>query len=96
MQKENSYHRDAVRYNEALAEAAEAVSAELDHPEPKQWATSVGKQHRFHQKRHQAALDKAEREQATGTTPVAVETPSIADEQAAFAAQQETTEVNNA
>lgn len=57
MSKSSTYHRDAVRYNEAVALAAEGVAEELEDPQIKQWATSVGKQHRHHEARHRAALN---------------------------------------
>lgn len=57
------YHRSAVRYNEVLAEAAEGLEndSEINDPEVAGWARGVGKQHRFHAKRHKAAMDKLEK-----------------------------------
>lgn len=84
--------RDGVRYNRTIAEAAEAVAADIEHPEIQAWATSVGKQHRFHEQRFQGTLDRLEKKQASEPEGTAVETEqtrSIAEEQAAFAAQQE-------
>ena len=65
MQKDISYHSSAVQYNEGLAEAAEKLAETVEHPEVKKWCKSVGKQHRFHAKRHAAALAKLEK----GETP---------------------------
>lgn len=86
--------RDGVRYNRTIAEAAEAVAADIEHPEIQAWATSVGKQHRFHEQRFQGTLDRLEKKQAGESEGSAVETSepqSIAEQQAAFAAQQEET-----
>ena len=58
MEKDATYHSSAVQYNEGLAEAAEALAKTLKHPEIKKWCVSVGKQHRFHAKRHKSALAK--------------------------------------
>lgn len=58
MQKDESYHEAAIAYNEGLAEFAEKLAPTLGHPEVERWCKAVGKQHRFHAKRHQAALDK--------------------------------------
>jgi hypothetical protein len=60
MPKDASYHRAAVFYNEQLAIRAEKLVEELEHEEVSRWARSVGKQHRFHEGRHQRALDKIE------------------------------------
>lgn len=84
--------RDGVHYNRTVAEAAEAVAEEIEHPEIKAWATSVGKQHRFHEQRFQGTLDRLDKKQDESSEESAVETPgeeSIADQQAAFAAEQE-------
>jgi hypothetical protein len=58
MQKDQSYHESAIKYNEGLAEAAEILAPTIEHPEVQRWCTAVGKQHRFHAKRHHAALEK--------------------------------------
>lgn len=58
--KDVTYHRSAVLYNETVAECAEALVDKVEDPEVKKWCTSVAKQHRFHEKRHQAAVDKIE------------------------------------
>lgn len=84
--------RDGVHYNRTVAEAAEAVAEEIEHPEIKAWATSIGKQHRFHEKRFQGALDRLDKTQDENSEEAAVETPteaSIADQQAANAVEQE-------
>jgi hypothetical protein len=73
--KDVTYHRSAIFYNEELAARAEALVDEVEHPEVKKWCRSVGKQHRFHAKRHQASLAKLEREpaEASGESGVNVE-----------------------
>lgn len=58
MQKDQAYHKAAIIYNEKLAECAEELAPTLEHEEVKKWCTSVGKQHRFHAKRHRLALNK--------------------------------------
>jgi len=58
MQKDQSYHESAIKYNEGIAEFAENLAPELEHEEVQKWCTSVGKQHRFHAKRHRSALNK--------------------------------------
>lgn len=64
MLKDASYHQAAIQYNGELAKFAEDLADELGHPEVERWARSVAKQHRFHEGRHQKALDKIERHQA--------------------------------
>lgn len=58
MQKNQAYHEAAIQYNEGLAVAAEELAPTLPHEEVKKWCVAVGKQHRFHAKRHKSALDK--------------------------------------
>lgn len=58
MQKDQAYHESAIQYNEGLAEFAEELAPKLEHAEVRKWCTSVGKQHRFHAKRHRSALNK--------------------------------------
>jgi len=58
MQKDQSYHESAILYNEELAEFAENLAPTLEHAEVQKWCTAVGKQHRFHAKRHRSALNK--------------------------------------
>lgn len=64
MQKDQSYHESAIAYNEGLAEFAENLVPRLEHEEVKRWCTAVGKQHRFHAKRHRSALEKFLRKEA--------------------------------
>lgn len=56
--KDRSYHESAIVYNEGLALAAEGQAEKVEHPIPKKWNNAVAKQHRFHEKRHRAALEK--------------------------------------
>jgi len=58
MQKDQAYHKAAILYNEGLAEFAENLAKTLGHPEVQKWCVAVGKQHRFHAKRHRSALNK--------------------------------------
>jgi hypothetical protein len=58
MQKDQGYHESAIAYNEGLAEFAENLVPSLKNEEVKRWCTAVGKQHRFHAKRHRSALNK--------------------------------------
>lgn len=64
MQKDQAYHESAIAYNEGLAEFAENLVPTLEHDEVKRWCTAVGKQHRFHAKRHRNALNKLLMKQA--------------------------------
>lgn len=65
--KDRSYHESAIVYNEGLAVAAEELADKVEHPVPKKWVTAVAKQHRFHEKRHSAALEKLLRREAEST-----------------------------
>lgn len=58
MQKDQTYHESAIKYNEGLAEFAENLAPTLEHEEVRRWCVAVGKQHRFHAKRHRSALNK--------------------------------------
>lgn len=58
MQKDQAYHEAAILYNESLAGFAENLAPTLKHEEIQRWCVSVGKQHRFHAKRHRSALNK--------------------------------------
>lgn len=58
MARTQAYHKSAIIYNERLAEAAEELAPTLEDEEVRKWCTSVGKQHRFHAKRHRSALNK--------------------------------------
>lgn len=58
MQDKQSYHKSAVEYNEGLAVSADALAETVENDEVKRWCRAVAKQHRFHAKRHNAALMK--------------------------------------
>jgi hypothetical protein len=58
MARTQDYHKSAIIYNERLAEAAEELAPTLVDAEVQKWCVSVGKQHRFHAKRHRSALNK--------------------------------------
>lgn len=60
MQRTASYHRAAIQYNEKLAEYAGDLAEKLEHEEVRRWCRSVSKQHVFHARRHQRALDRIE------------------------------------
>jgi len=109
MQDRERYHESAVEYNEKMAIAAEELVDYLQDPVVKKWCVGIGKQHRFHLKRHRAALAKIRGKRivegnielrslsldpepnAFGGTVHLVE-KTVAEEQAEFAAQQETAE----
>ena len=89
MEKDRSYHESAVMYNEGLAAFAEELSEKIEHAEIRKWCKHVGKQHRFHARRHQLALEKIEAasrpKKAKGEKASAI----IVDEQREFAEKQE-------
>jgi hypothetical protein len=95
MQDKEIYHASAVQYNEALAIAAEEQASSVQDPVVKKWCTSIAKQHRFHLKRHRAALAKIQGEARVLTPeemPAQTHEKSVAEEQAEFAAQQQANE----
>lgn len=57
MQKDASYHRSAVQYNEELEKFARELAKRLEHPQIKKWALSVARQHKFYRIRHKKALN---------------------------------------
>lgn len=86
-------HRDAVRYNQVIAEAAEGLLEELESEEIIKWVTGVARQHRFHENRHRSALAKLEQKQEQQEqTDTPAEEKSIQEQQAEFAAEQENAE----
>lgn len=103
MQKDASYHKAAIQYNEDLADFAEALAEKLEHAEVARWSRAVSKQHKFHAGRHKKALaklentprfegdksDEIEKDEPVGPEDVQLKSPelSVADEQAAFAAE---------
>jgi len=73
MKKDETYHNSAITYNEEIAVLAEGLAERIPHPIVQTWCRAVAKQHRFHEKRHRAALEKllkktaeAEKEQQDG------------------------------
>lgn len=82
-------HRDAVRYNQVLAEAAESLLGELTDPDVRKWVTGISNLHRFHERRHLASLRKAEEKRANRTKNKTEAPMSVAEEQSRFAAEQE-------
>lgn len=60
MQKDASYHKAAIQYNEELASFAADLSKKVDHDEVSKWCMSVSRQHEFHAGRHKKALAKLE------------------------------------
>lgn len=100
MQDKEVYHASAVQYNEALALAAEKEAESVQDPVVKKWCLAVAAQHRFHLKRHRAALAKVQGKKHVLTpeempahthevppTNAHVE-KTVAEEQEEFAAQQ--------
>ena len=78
MLKDLSYHEAAIEYNEKLAKYAEDLAETLDHEEIRRWCCAVGKQHRFHAKRHRATLSKMKRSgQEVKTTEVVEAEPTV-------------------
>ena len=73
MKKDETYHTSAIDYNGEIADLAEGLAERIPHPIVQKWCRAVAKQHRFHEKRHRAALEKllmktaeAEKEQQNG------------------------------
>ncbi len=92
MQDKELYHASAVEYNETLALAAEGLASSVKDPVVSKWCSSIAKQHRFHLKRHRAALAKIQGEAHKLTPeemPAQTHEKTVAEEQAEFAAQQE-------
>lgn len=58
MQDREIYHASAVEYNETLAVAAEKLTESVADPTVKKWCRGIAKLHRYHLKRHRAALAK--------------------------------------
>lgn len=58
MDRDESYHQSAIEYNDGLAEAAQKLSESVEHPVIKKWCRGIVNLHRFHAKRHRAALAK--------------------------------------
>ena len=56
--KDETYHKSAVFYNEEMAKAAENLAENVEHPIIQKWCRAVGKQHRYHEKKHRNALDR--------------------------------------
>ena len=81
--------KDAVRYNQVIAEAAEGLLKELTHPEIREWVTSIAKQHRFHEKRHRRNLKKLSSTAENSPQEAPKEEKTIEEQQAEFAAEQE-------
>jgi hypothetical protein len=81
MQKDASYHKSAIQYNEELADFAEDLAGRLEHEEVARWARSVSKQHRFHFGRHQKALHNLEHPTQVINTEDGGEDRVIDDEQ---------------
>lgn len=80
MQKDASYHKAAIKYNEELAVFAANLSKEVEHEEVSKWCMSVSRQHEFHAGRHQKALDKLEnKKQKLEKKPEEEEAPKPAE-----------------
>ena len=66
MKKDETYPLSAISYNETLAVCAEELAEEVLNPVVQKWCRAVAKQHRFHEKRHRAALEKLRKRTAGG------------------------------
>jgi hypothetical protein len=75
MQKDQSYHEAAIKYNDSLSVHAAGLADEIEHEEIKRWCRAVEKQHRFHSNRHAQALKKLLDREATGDESPTAETP---------------------
>jgi hypothetical protein len=89
MQDKEVYHASAVQYNEGLALAAEEQANLVQDPVVKKWCRAIAKQHRFHLKRHRAALARLQGSKQPQSTDEESRPKTIAEEQAEFAAQKE-------
>jgi len=89
MTKDQSYHEDAIEYNSKLAAVAEELAKDLGNPEVKKWCASVGKQHRFHAKRHTNALAKLNARKKTKDEPVVEESNTVLPEDQAETKNEE-------
>lgn len=100
MPKDPGYHRAAVQYNEKFAEFAEKVAGEIENEIVSNWCHGIHKQHLFHAKRHQRALDRLEGKQNEGNSEmdetdvdtIGPPAQDVAAEQAAFARSMENDE----
>jgi len=84
MQKDQTYHESAIKYNEGIAEIAETLAPTLEDEQVRKWCTAVGKQHRFHAKRHRSALNKILLKQSVPSVEVVMDgmdVPANADEE---------------
>lgn len=59
-EKDVQYHRDAIRYNNLMADAAYKVAKEVKTKQIQHWARSIARQHREHAKKHRKALWRKE------------------------------------
>lgn len=80
MHDKEIYHSSAVEYNRTLAEAAEKLVDVVEDPTVKKWCRGIGKQHRYHEKRHASALTKIQSEEPAPLT--------VAEEQKIFARER--------
>lgn len=60
MQKDATYYRSAIQYNEELSDFARGLADRLENPEVARWARSVSKQHKFHARLHKKSLARVE------------------------------------
>lgn len=79
MQKDASYHKAAIQYNEELADFAEGLADRLDHEEVSRWCRSISRQHKFHAGRHKKALSKLEEDPMSIEDDEDVETAVVDD-----------------
>ena len=81
-------HRDAVKYNRVMAEAAEKHHEELSDPDVLKWVSGISRLHRYHERRHAESLRKLEEknDQQVESSPAE---KTIEEQQTEVAAEQE-------
>lgn len=80
--KDEQFYRDAIMYNDAIANAAARIQRKVKNPEIKRWAEAVRKQHHDHGKVHRKILRRLKRQNKSFQAP---RPRSVADEQRDFA-----------
>lgn len=83
MQKDRSYHKAAIHYNEELASFAEKLAERVDHSVVSRWPRAVAKQHRVHAARHKKALARLEKkdQEEAALTPATVGSEAPSEEE---------------
>jgi rubrerythrin len=60
MEKDASYHKSAIQFNEELADFARELAQKLENEEVRRWARVTSKQHRYHANKHKKSLARIE------------------------------------